>query len=75
MSDTAPPIERTVTLATTVDDLPAAWQFVMARIDDLGPDPRITISPVWAYNVADLSSEQRPPRQFEVAVSGMIHVP
>lgn len=74
MSGTAP-IEQTVKLATTVDDLASAWAFVMTRIDDLGPDPRITISPIWAYNVTDLAAEQNPPRQFEVTVSGMVHVP
>ena len=63
-----PPIEITTKYATSVDDLADAWAFVMERLDHVGPDPRITISPIWTYtDDADL------PRRFEVVVSGMVH--
>ena len=61
------PVEVTTKHATTVDDLPAAWAFVMARIDRVGPDPRITISPIWTYG----DGEDGNTRRFEVSVSGM----
>lgn len=65
-------VEKTTQYATVADDLPAAWAFVMAHIDDVGPDPRITISPIRSYAFADIGEEApEPPRQFEVAVSGM----
>jgi hypothetical protein len=61
-------IEVTTRYATTASDLPAAWAFVMDRVDSVGPDPRITISPVW------LPSEdpESHPRYFEVVVDGMV---
>jgi len=71
--DEAPPIERTTTFATTVDDLAAAWAFIMGRIEEVGPDPRITISPIWSFSASSLDVEQNPPRRFEVSVSGMVH--
>lgn len=64
-------IERTTKLATTVDDLPAAWAFVMGCIDDVGPNPRVSVNPIWAYSMTDMDSDYEPPRRFEVCVSGM----
>lgn len=73
MSETAP-IEVTTRYATTVDDLPAAWAFVMDRLDSVGPDPSIDIKPLWSWSVHDMDDDDAPtpPRQFEVVVSGMV---
>ena len=74
MSNSTAPIEVKTTYATTVNELPEAWSFVMERLETLGPNPRITISPIWSWNVVDAIDgvDQRPPRQFEVCVEGMI---
>jgi hypothetical protein len=75
MSD---PVEVTTKYVTTVDDLPAAWVFIMDRLDKVGPDPQIKINPIWVIPVGDMidglegedvSAEKR---QFEVVVSGMV---
>ena len=71
MSD-SPPVEVTTTFATSVDDLAAAWAFVMAKVDQVGPDPRITVSPIWTIS-ASAGDDEEPPRRFEVSVSGMVH--
>lgn len=72
----AAPIEVTTQYATTVDDLPAAWAFVMEHVDhaEVGPNPSIEISPLWSYSVHDMDNDDAPtpPRQFSVVVSGMI---
>lgn len=60
-------VEVTTKFATTVDDLTAAWAFVMDHIDQLGPDPSIAINPFWT--IID-GAEQG--RRFEVVVSGMV---
>lgn len=62
------PVEVTTRYATTVLDLPGAWAFVMARVDLVGPNPRITINPI---DVLDEPEGWR--TEFEVEVSGMIH--
>ncbi len=68
------PSEVTTRYATTVDDLAAAWAYVMERIDQVGPDPSITIKPLWVISVHDMDSDnEAPPREFEVTVSGMVH--
>lgn len=79
MSDTRTPIEVTTRYATTVNDLPAAWSFVMDRIDTVGPNPMITINPVWTITVADViedtlegESDGDYPRHFSVVVEGMV---
>lgn len=67
------PIEVTTRYATTVDDLPSAWAFVMDHLDSLGDDPSIEISPLWLYSVQDMDRDvERPQRQFSVVVSGMV---
>lgn len=73
MSETAP-IEVTTRYATTVDTLVEAWAFVMDRVDNVGPDPSIKISPVWSFSVHDMdrSDHLDPPRQFSVVVEGMV---
>jgi hypothetical protein len=70
----SPPIEVTTRYATTVDDLPAAWAFVMDKLDSVGPDPSVEIKPLWAWAVQDMdrSDDYVPPRQFSVVVSGMV---
>lgn len=62
------PVEQTVKYATTVGSLPDAWSFVMARIDELGEAPSVTISPLWRVR------DDGEVRMFEVAVSGMREV-
>lgn len=65
------PIEVTTRYATTVDDLPAAWAFVMSHLDSLGDDPSIEINPLWNIGFDD-SGDAQSPRQFSVVVSGMV---
>lgn len=71
-------VEVTTKYATTVNDLPSAWAFVMERLDSVGPDPRVIISPIWVMDIptmqAGLDGEDVPPspRQFEVVVEGMV---
>lgn len=67
-------IEMTTKLVTTVSDLPAAWAFVMEHLDDLGPDPEVHIKAIWIMSVAEAMDgrDERPAREFEVAVSGMV---
>jgi hypothetical protein len=59
------PVEVTVRYATTVDTLPGAWAFVMARLDDCGQAPCIDIKPVWS------SSDDFTAVRFTVVVAGM----
>ncbi len=71
------PVEVTTRYVTTVDDLASAWAFVMDHLDHLdrlGPDPEVHIKPIWIMNVHEVldGSEERPARQFEVVVSGMV---
>lgn len=77
MSKRPAPIEVTTRYATTVDDLGAAWAFVMDKLDHVGPDPEVKISPLWIMSVRDMDREDmdRPPRQFSVVVSGMVEEP
>lgn len=49
-------------------DLSAAWAFVMSKIDAVGPDPQIEISPVWTYG-----EDHDGGRTFSAVVSGMTH--
>lgn len=51
--------------STQVATLTEAWQFVMARVDQVGPDPRVLISPVWRIEDDDTDT-----REFEVVVEG-----
>lgn len=68
------PTERTVQYATTVDNLIDAWAFVMDHVDEVGTDPRITISPITTMSWDGVGDEP-PTRGFEVAVSGMTEQP
>lgn len=61
------PIEVTTKYVTSVEDLPAAWGFVMTHVDRVGADPHIEIHPIWWYD--DDGSRGR---RFEVVVSGMV---
>ena len=65
------PVEVTTRYATTVPDLPGAWAFVMARVDLVGPSPRITITPIDI--LSDGLNDECWRTEFEVEVSGMIH--
>lgn len=70
------PVEMTTKYVTTVDDLPAAWAFVMDHLDRLGPDPEVHIKPIWIMSVSEAMDDPMngPQRQFEVVVSGMVEV-
>lgn len=61
-------VERTVRYATTVDSLPAAWAFVMERLDEMGSDPSIQIDPQWVVS----SDPDEHGREFVVVISGMV---
>lgn len=69
------PVEVATRYATTVDSLTEAWAFVMDRVDKVGPDPSIKISPQWSFSVHDIdhADATEPPRQFSVVVEGMVH--
>ena len=71
---TAPaPIEVTTRYATTVDELTDAFAFVMARLDSVGPDPEVIISPLWITPLSEMDNEGSfSRRQFSVVVSGMV---
>jgi len=62
-------VEVTTRYATTVDSLSDAWAFVMERVDTVGPDPRIEISPMWTYGADDVEDGLR---RFSVVVDGMV---
>ena len=75
MNETRTPVEVTTRYATTVNGLTEAWAFVMDRIDSVGPDPSITISPVWTVSVHDMGEDEPEggyPRHFSVVVEGMV---
>lgn len=67
------PIEVTTRYVTSVETLGEAWAFVMDRIDRVGPEPTVHISPVAIFNMRDIESEPEPERRFEVVVEGMVH--
>jgi hypothetical protein len=67
-------VEVTTRYATSVDTLADAWAFIMARLDSVGPDPTIRISPCWTISMGD-SNDDVPPRHFEVVVEGMVAEP
>lgn len=71
MSDTLDPIEVTTRYATRVATLADAWAFVMERVDLVGPDPRIEITPSWII-YADPTDERDGVRVFSVVVDGMV---
>lgn len=58
------PVEMTTKFATLSDSLTDAWAFVMEHVDSVGPDPTISISPVFGEE-----------RLFEVMVRGMVELP
>jgi hypothetical protein len=42
----------------------------------VGPDPSVTIKPIWTISVRDMDTDdedQEWPRRFEVVVEGMVH--
>lgn len=66
------PVEVTLRYSTTVDELPAAWAFVMDRLDGVGPHPSIEIKPFWQMSVQDMNDDpdQEYRRKFGVVVEG-----
>ena len=70
------PTEKTTRYAATVEDMTAAWRFVMDKLDHVGPDPVVEIKPMWFYSNSGPGSidddEAEGTRHFEVVVSGMI---
>jgi len=68
VAEGAMPVEVTTTFATVVDDMAAAWAFVMGRVDLVGGDPQVVVNPVrWFVGDGEESA-----RRFEVSVSGMV---
>lgn len=59
--------EKHVNYATVVDTLPEAWTFVMEHVDDVGPAPHITISPIRPAR----EDPDDHPVYFEVSVGGL----
>lgn len=78
MSEHAP-VEVTTRYVTSVDDLPAAWAFVMDKVDKVGPHPRVEIRPISTIGVGDMQDaldgheDESWRRIFEVVVEGMVH--
>lgn len=69
-------VEVTTRFVTGVDTLAEAWAFVMDRIDAVGPDPSVTISPVWGRPLDFDGDDDDPwPRTFTVKVEGMVEEP
>lgn len=68
MSD---PVEYTRRYATSVDTIAEAWQFVMGKVDEVGPRPHIEIIPVVVISMHEDEDEYR----FTVVVSGMVEIP
>lgn len=67
MSD---PVEYTRRYATSVDTIAEAWQFVMGKVDEVGPRPHIEIIPV----VVILMHKDEDEYRFTVVVSGMVEI-
>jgi hypothetical protein len=59
-------LEVTTKYATNVEDLGAAWAFVMQHIDQVGDSPSVIISPVWTISSVDLDGPRERERHFEV---------
>lgn len=57
-------VEVRTSYTTLVPDMAAAWVFVMAHVDTVGPHPAVHITP--------LHDERK---RFEVTVSGMTEQP
>ena len=70
MADRQPdPTEVTTRYARGgLPDLSAAWAFVMDKLDSVGPDPEVKISPVWT--ISGDGDDQG--RTFTAVVSGMV---
>ena len=59
---------RTVRYETAVTELSDAWAFIMGRLDELGPEPSIHITPVW---IEDVDAEEAV-NGFFVSVEGTV---
>lgn len=68
---TLDPVEVTTRYATRVATLADAWTFVMERLELVGPDPRIEITPSWRV-CADPDEPEDGVRTFMVVVDGMV---
>ena len=77
MADAAP-VKVTTTFATVVDDMAAAWSFIMAKVDLVGDDPQVVVNPVSCFLPVEVAlgvvgdDEFGVVRRFEVSVSGMV---
>lgn len=67
--ETKSPVEVHTRYATTTNTLAEAWSFVMDRIDKVGPDPAIEITPCWFVCSANAEHADR---HFSVVVSGAV---
>ena len=63
------PVEVTTRYATSVNELGDAWAFVMSKVDLVGPDPSVKISPIWTIQAG---TGDELPRRFSVVVEGMV---
>lgn len=63
-------VEVTTSYVTTVPELTDAFAFVMERLDSVGPNPEVRISPIFIIGM-DSSDDEPIPREFEVTVRGM----
>ena len=57
----------------TVDDLAAAWQFIMTHVDAVGTDVQIIVSPEWECD-HEHDGECDPVRRFLAVVEGSVPV-
>lgn len=64
-------VEQYVKFQADVLDIASAWAFVMEHIDQVGPDPQISIKPMLVYQ-ASLSNESSYRREFRCVVKGRI---
>ena len=77
MADAAP-VKVTTTFATVVDDMAAAWSFIMAKVDLVGDNPQVVVNPVSCFLPVEMAlgvvgdDEFGVVRRFEVSVSGMV---
>lgn len=68
-------VEKTTRYATNVAEMSDAWAFVMQRIDLLGPDPTVSISPVWTMEYCDNEDCEvggHTVRSFNVIIAGTV---
>lgn len=56
-----------------VDNLPEAWQFIMAHVDKVGDDPQVVVTPEWDCD-GECFDEHDFVRRFLAVVEGSVPV-